>query len=71
MHEKAAPELLRRAAKNLLDNQSFSVLLQHRLAELNEDVLLSVEDAAVIAARREYDNVSALAEWITQLGKDK
>ncbi len=65
------PNQLIAAAKNLLDNESVSVVLSHKMAELKEDVLLSVDDKDVLKAHGEYNNLAAFAAWISHVAGHK
>lgn len=64
------PNELVRAAKNLLDNNDFNVLLRYRLKDLEEQVLTASEPNEVLEAHREYSQLRDFAEWITMLGKE-
>lgn len=63
------PHELVMAAKNLLDNHDFTVLLQYRLSDLEQTVLSSDEPAMILDAHKEYSHIKDFASWIEMLGK--
>lgn len=65
------PNQLIQAAKNLLDNKDMTVLLSHKMAELKDDVLMSVDDKDILKAHGEYNNLTAFATWVGHVGGHK
>ena len=67
----AYPPQLIQAAKNLLDNQDFTMLLQHKVKELREDVEMSTETNDILRAHTELNNVKDFAQWIEHIGEER
>ena len=63
------PPHLKEAAKNLLDNEDFTMLIQYRASELQTDVLDSIEQTEVLNAHQEYNHLKGFGEWIKMLGE--
>ena len=63
------PHELTLAAKNLLDNNDFHVLLRYRLSDLEQAVLSSDEPAMILDTHKEYSHIKDFASWIEMLGK--
>lgn len=62
------PPQIVEAAKNLLDNQAFAVLLKYRLAELQAEIMNTDDDKEIIAVHKEHADIRGFAEWIEMLG---
>ena len=62
------PPELKEAAKNLLDNQDFAVLLKYRMAEIQRDIMDSDQPQQILDAHNEHAHVRGFAEWIQMLG---
>lgn len=60
-----APKEVRQAAKIMLDNEPFNVLMSHYMNYLGLEVLHSVGDKEVLQAHTEYQAITAFGEWIT------
>lgn len=69
MMDRATQEV-KQAAKNLLDNVDFRVMIEYQRRVLADDILSHTEDKEILAARRKYDALVELAEDITQLGEE-
>jgi hypothetical protein len=66
----AYPPQVTQAAKNLLDNNDFRVLLSTRLEELKEDIVNSSEGSMILDSHAELTHVKQFAEWISHIGED-
>ena len=64
------PELVA-AAKKILDNRDFSMLLLQRVADLTEDVVESSDRDQILEAHTELTNIKQFGEWIAMLGEAK
>lgn len=64
------PPQIKAAAKNLLDNEDFRVLINTRIAELREDIEESLEEKQILLAHSELNNIKAFGQWIEHIGED-
>ena len=67
----AYPPALKEAAKNLLDNPDFSVLLKYRVNEIREDLEFSTETAEILKAHSELNTIKDFAHWIEHIGEGR
>lgn len=65
------PRQVTTAAKNLLDNEDFSVIVQTRLKELQHDVLYSDDKDDILKAHSAYSATRDFFEWIDMLASSK
>ena len=65
------PPNLKAAAKIVLDNEDFNVLINTRAAELREDMENSSDAAQVLEAHTELNNLKAFGQWIEHIGEGK
>ena len=63
------PPQLKQAAKNLLDNQDFRVILTTRIAEIREDIEQQMESNEILKSHAELNNIKDFAQWIEHLGE--
>ena len=63
------PPQLKQAAKNLLDNQDFRVILTTRIAEIREDVEQQMDSNEILRSHAELNNIKDFAQWIEHLGE--
>ena len=63
------PPQLKQAAKNLLDNQDFRVILTTRIAEIREDIEQHMESNEILKSHAELNNIKDFAQWIEHLGE--
>ena len=63
------PPQLKQAAKNLLDNQDFHVILHTRIAEIREDIEQQMESNEILKSHAELNNIKDFAQWIEHLGE--
>jgi len=63
------PPQLKQAAKNLLDNQDFRVILTTRITEIREDIEQQMESNEILKSHAELNNIKDFAQWIERLGE--
>jgi len=63
------PPQLKQAAKNLLDNQDFRVILTTRITEIREDIEQQMESNEILKSHAELNNIKDFAQWIEHLGE--
>ena len=64
------PPELQRAAKNLLDNNDFTVLFTSRMSYLERAVLDATDEKELLEAHAEYAQLRSFGEWVQMLGKE-
>jgi hypothetical protein len=60
------PEELRTAAKNLIDNPAFTMLMSVRAREITEDMLLTNDDKETLQYKAEYSALQFFLTWLEQ-----
>lgn len=61
------PQELILAAKRALDNPDLSMLFSFRKEELQDDIVLSDEDKAILEAHNEHKHLIGFSEWIAHV----
>lgn len=61
---------LQMAAKKLLDNEDYSVLLKGRMNELTQETMSGVDDREILAAHREYHALGAFIHWVSLMASN-
>lgn len=65
------PPEMKAAAKNLLDNEDFHMLINAKVAELRQDMEMSLEDKQILEAHTALGNVKEFGEWIEHIGEER
>ena len=60
---------LEQAAIRVADDENFKLVVHAKLEELKEDILISPEDAQILAARKEYEHIRDFGHWIIDLAQ--
>ena len=69
-NHSGVPEEILLAARRLLRNEDFKLLINHRMAFLGTEALSSTEPADVLKAHSEYSLLRDFGEWIEMIGAE-